>query len=537
MTKPRLVLFDGNALVHRAFHALPPLTVSKTGEMVGAVYGFALMLLKTIGDLKPTHYAIAFDKKTPTFRHQLYDQYKATRPKTPEELSNQFARVKELVEAFSIPIFEIEGYEADDILGSLAKQASQQDIETIIVTGDADIMQLVSPSVKVLYPRPGGSFSDTTIYDESAVEQKYGIKPSQIVDFKALKGDQSDNIPGVPGVGDKTAAKLLQQFRSIDEIYKRIEEVEPPKLRDKLKENEALARRSKELATIVTETPVTLDLDACCQVTGYERGRVTELLRELEFYSLVPKLPELEAAEGVAPAPVEQVKTECHIINTAAALDELLKQLSSVESFAFDTEATGLNAMLANLVGISFSFAPGQACYIPVGHVGMMQAEQLPLEQVIARLKPLLEDPRSAKLTHNGKFDMTLLAENGIEPANVTFDTSLAAYLLGEKTLTLKAIAFNRLAVEMTPITDLIGTGAKQITMAQLDIDKAAGYACADADITYRLTSILKEELEHKGLWRLFAEVEMPLVPVLIHMERSGVAVDLALLRQMSERL
>ena len=536
MKKPQLVLFDGNALVHRAFHALPPLTVSKTGEMVSAVYGFALMLLKTINELKPTHYAIAFDKEAPTFRHQLFDQYKAQRPPTPDELVNQLGRVRQLVEAFRIPIFELDGYEADDVLGTLSHQASRQDIDTIIVTGDADAMQLVSPKVKVLTPKK--AFGDTMLYDEAAVSQKYGIKPGQIADFKGLKGDPSDNIPGVPGVGEKTAVKLLQQFGSIEQIYARIDEVTPPKLQTLLRENEALARQSKELATIVTQTPVTLNLDDC-QVSHYDRQRVTELFRELEFFSLLPKLPE---PEEVAPETTAQVKTEppkptYHIINTTPALDELLSRLSSAKSLAFDLETTSLNTMLAQLVGISLSPAPGEAYYIPVGHVGWGQVEQLPLEQVIARLKPPLEDTNLAKLAHNGKYDMTVLAEYGVTVNNLTFDTMVAAYLLSEKSLGLKALAFGKLGIEMTPITALIGSGAKQISMSQVEVNQAADYACADADITGQLTQLLNAELRQQGLWQLFSEVEMPLVTVLTQMERNGVALDTELLRQMSHRL
>jgi DNA polymerase-1 len=235
MKKPLLVLFDGNALIHRAYHALPPLTVSKTGEMVGAVFGFAQMLLKVINELKPTHYAITFDKKAPTFRHQLFDQYKAHRPPTPEELINQIGRVRELVQAFHIPIFELDGYEADDLLGTLSHQASQQTVDAIIVTGDADAMQLVSPQVKVLYPKPGKSFSDTILYDETAVNDKYGVKPEHIADLKGLVGDPSDNIPGVPGIGGKTAAKLIQQFGGMEEIYTHLDQVTPPRTSSRLR--------------------------------------------------------------------------------------------------------------------------------------------------------------------------------------------------------------------------------------------------------------------------------------------------------------
>jgi len=537
MKKPLLVLFDGNALVHRAFHALPPLTVSKTGEMVSAVYGFALMLLKVVNELKPSHYAIAFDTKAPTFRHQMFDQYKAQRPKTPDELVSQLGRLRQLVEAFHIPIFELDGYEADDVLGALSHQASQKGIDTIIVTGDADAMQLVSPRVKVLYPRPRGSFSDTMLYDEAAVSQKYGVEPEQIADFKGLVGDVSDNIPGVPSVGPVTAAKLLKQFGSVDQIYAHIDEVTPPKLRDTLRQNEAIARQSKELATIVIQTPVTLSLDDC-RVSQYERRQVTELFRELEFFSLLPKLPEVE---GVAPGTTAQVKAEpqraYHIINTTPALDELVSSLSAAKSFAFDLETTSLNSMLAELVGISLSLAPGEAYYIPIGHVGWGQVEQLPLGQVIDRLRLPLEDAALAKLAHNGKYDMTVLAEYGITVNNLTFDTMLAAYLLGEKTLGLKALAFGRLGIEMTPITDLIGSGARQLSMSQVEVKQAADYACADADMTLRLAELLDPELRQQGLWQLFSEVEMPLVPVLVGMERNGVALDAELLREMSYRL
>ena len=535
------MLFDGNALVHRAFHALPPLTVSKTGEMVNAVYGFALMLLKVVNELNPTHYAIAFDKKAPTFRHKLFNQYKAQRPPTPDELVNQLGRVRQLVDTFHIPIFELDDYEADDVLGTLSHQASQQDIDTIIVTGDADAMQLVSPQVKVLYPKPRGPFSDTTLYDEVAVNQKYSIKPQQIADFKGLVGDPSDNIPGVRGVGEKTAVKLLGQFGSIDQIYAHIDEVTPPKLQALLRENEAIARQSKVLATIVIQTPVTLNLDNC-RISNYDRHQVAELFRELEFSSLLPKLPELEA-EKAAPEPYTQVRTEpppqraYHIINTTSAIDELLNCLSAAKSFAFDLETTSVNAMLAQLVGISLSPAPGEAYYIPVGHVGWGQVEQLPLEQVIDRLKLPLGDASLAKFAHNGKYDMTVLAEYGVTVNNLTFDTMVAAYLLGEKSLGLKALAFSKLGIEMTPIATLIGSGAKQISMSQVEVNQAADYACADADMTGRLTKLLNTELRQQWLWQLFSEVEMPLVTVLTRMERNGVALDIELLRQMSRRL
>ncbi len=534
MEKPLLVLFDGNALLHRAFHALPPLTLRKSGEMVGAVYGFAQMLLKVVNELKPSHYAIAFDMKGPTFRHKLFDQYKAHRPPTPEELVGQLGRVRELVEAFNIPIFELESYEADDLLGTLSHQASGKDIETIIVTGAADAKQLVSPKVKVLYPKPRRAFSDTMLFDEAAVKEKYGVTPEQIADLKGLVGDPSDNIPGVSGIGAKTAVKLLGQFGSIEGIYEHIDKVEPAKLQALLKENEAVARQSKELATIVTQMPVELKLDDC-RVSQYDRNKVIELLRELEFASLLPKLPQTEG--GAVSVATEPPQGDYKIVNSAADLDKLIKRLTAAKTFAFDTETTGLDPMSASLVGVSLSAAAGESYYIPVGHIGLDTITQLPLEEVIAKLKPILEDKDLSKLAHNGKYAMAVLAEYGVTVNNLSFDSMVAAYLLGEKSMGLKALAFGRLAVEMTPIAELIGAGKKQIPMSQVEIARTADYACADADMTLRLAEIFEPELHQQGLWKLFAEVELPLVPVLLHMERNGVALDSGLLGEMSLRL
>lgn len=545
MEKRLLLLFDGHAIVHRAYHAFNGrrspmvLTVPKTGEVVTAVYGFAQILLKVINELKPDCCAVAFDTPVPTFRHKLYDQYKAQRPPTPEELVGQFGRVKELVEAFQIPIYELDGWEADDVLGTLSDQASRQGVDTLIVTGDADTMQLVTPYVNVLYPKPGGSFSDPVRYDEEAVREKYGIEPPLVIDLKGLAGDSSDNIPGVPGIGSKTATKLIQQFGTIEEIYNHIDQVTPPRIQNILRENEAIARQSKELATIDIHSPVSLDLEKC-HLASYDRNKATELLRELGFNSLLSKLPEIsgDAAAGVIKIEAEPPRRRDYkTVGTADDFDKMLGRLSPVESFVFDVETTSLKSMEAQLVGISLSPAPGEAFYIPVGHVGWGQVEQLSLEYVIERLKPLLEDPAVAKTAHNGKYDITVLAEHGINVQNLTFDTMVAAYLLSEQALGLKALAFSRLGIEMTPISDLIGTGAKKITMSQVEIDRAADYACADADLTGELAALLGPELRSSGLWQLFSDVEMPLVPVLIEMERNGIALDTGPLRQMSRSL
>ena len=532
--KPLLLLFDANALVHRAFHAVPPLTVSKTGEMVNAVQGFAATLLRVLNEVRPTHWAVAFDLPTPTFRHQKFEDYKAQRPETPQELVGQMKRVHQLVDAFRVPLFEIDGYEADDILGTLSCQARQEGIDTIIVTGDNDILQMVSPRTRVLAPRR--TFSDTVIYDEAAVQDKYGITPQQLVDLKALTGDPSDNIPGIPGIGDKTAAKLLRQFGSLEGIYAHIDDVTPDRLRALLDEHKAHVLRNKELVTIVTDVPVTLDLDAC-RVSAYDRSQVVELFHELGFAKLLSRLP--QALEGMSTVAGSQVMStrNYHIVSTDQDLDKLVARLAGAREFTVDLETSGKEAVATDLVGISLASTPAEASYIPVGHRALSQTVQLPMPQVIAKLKLLLEDAETAKVAQNGKFDMTVLAEYGIRLQNLAFDTMLAAYLLGEKSLGLKALAFNKLNIEMTPITDLIGKGAKQTSMAMVEIEQAADYACADADITLRLKHVLETELHEEGLWRLFSEVEMPLVPVLVAMERNGVALDTGLLRDMSHSL
>ncbi len=534
-TRPLLLLFDGNALVHRAFHALPPLTVARTGEMVNAVQGFASTLLKVLNEIKPTHWAIAFDRPTPTFRHEKFEEYKAQRPKTPDELVSQIERVHQLAEAFHIPIFEIDGFEADDVLGTLSHQANERGVDTIIVTGDNDVLQVVSSKTKVLAPKR--TFSDTVLYDESLVQEKYGISPKQLADFKALTGDPSDNIPGIPGIGEKTAAKLLQRFGSLDELYAHINEVSPDKMRALLQQYKEQVFQNRELARIVTSVPVMLDLDSC-RVTAYDRQKVVELFRELGFAQLLTRLPqEIGAAEPATVHIRTPVKGDYHIVTTQNELERLLAQLAAAEEFAIDLETSSKEAMTADLVGVSISLRPAEAYYIPVGHRGLSQISQLPLSLVTDRLKAALEDPTKAKIAHNGKFDMIALAEHGIRLQNLAFDTMLAAYLLGEKALSLKALAFNRLGVEMTPIDDLIGKGTKQVSMATVPIEQVAQYACADADIALRLKGQLEPELHNQGLWQLFSEVEMPLVPVLVAMERNGVALDLGLLREMSHNL
>ena len=526
--KPLLLLFDGNALIHRAFHALPPLTQSKTGELVNAVYGFASTLLKVFADFKPTHWAVAFDRPTPTFRHEMFEEYKAQRPATPEELKGQIKKVHQLVEAFHIPVFEIDGFEADDVLGTLSKQAYEQGVETIIVTGDNDMLQVVLPRVKALAPRR--TFTDTILYDEEAVEQKYGIKPEQLADLKALAGDVSDNIPGLPGVGEKTATKLLQQYGSLQGIYDHIEDITPSKLQNTLREYRAQAFRNRELSTIVKDVPIKLDLKTC-QVSHYDRNEVAKLFQELEFIKLLPRLPQIQA-ERSQPSAVKG-----HMVNTETTLKQLIGELEKAQDLAIEVETTGEKAAMANLVGIAVSPARSKAFYIPLGHQGLNQPPQLPVTQVTARLKTILENTSIAKIAYNGKHVMAVLAGCGLKLENLNFDPMLAAYLLGEKSLGLKALAFNKLGIEMSTPAGLSGAGKKQSSLSLLEVNQITDYACANVDIVWSLKESLEAELRKQGLWQLFTEVEMALIPVLVAMERDGILLDTDLPREMSLEL
>jgi DNA polymerase-1 len=533
--KPLLLLFDGNALVHRAFHALPPLTQHKTGELVNAVYGFTSTLLKVFADFKPTHWAVAFDRPTPTFRHAMFEEYKAQRPATPEELKSQIKKVHRLVEAFHIPVFEIDGFEADDVLGTLSRQADEQGIETIIVTGDNDMLQAVLPRVKTLAPRR--SFTDTILYDEEAVEQKYGIKPEQLADLKALAGDVSDNIPGVPGVGEKTATKLLQQYGSLQGIYDHIDDVAPDRLQDMLREYRNQAFQSKELSTIVKDVPVKLDLKAC-QVSHYDREEVVKLFQELEFINLLPRLPQMKAegspSVGAGLVPTHPSAVKCLIVNTETVLEQLTGELEETHDLAIEVETAGEKAVTADLIGIAISPGRGKVFYIPLGHQGLNQPPQLPLARVATRLKPILENTSVGKIAYDGKHVMAVLAGCGVKLGNLDFDPMLAAYLLGEKNLGLKALAFNRLGIEIATPAELTGTGKKQRSLALLEASRVADHACASVNVLWTLKEHLEAELRQQGLWQLFTEVEMALIPVLMAMEDNGILLDTDLLRGMS---
>ncbi|HEU4758589.1 MAG TPA: DNA polymerase I [Dehalococcoidia bacterium] len=547
MTTPRLVLIDGHSLIHRSFHAMKqlkePLRVAATGELIGAPFGFANTFLAMFGELKPTHVIVALDKAGPTFRHEITETYKATRVAMPEEERDEFRRqlnrCRQVIETFGMPIYELEGFEADDLLGTLSRQAAEHGIDTFLVSLDSDIAQLVQPGVHLWMYRPYQR--DSVIYlTEEDVQTRYGVLPHQMPDLKALKGDVSDNIPGVPGVGEKTAIKLVRQFSSVEALYERIDEVEPPKLREALQAAAQQVRQSKQLASIVTDAPVPLDLDAADFAAHYDRARVLDLFRELEFRSLVPRLPEGGAAAPAAPAPAAGAIEERYaVVRAPEELDALARRIAAQRWFVLDTETTNTDAMRADLVGLALGLGAGEAFYVPVGHASN---GQLQLDDALQRLGPLMEDPEVPITGHNLKFDLVVLGRHGVRPRCLAFDTMIAAYLLGEGgggALSLPWLVSRRLGIEMEEVSQLLGGGRKsaQLTMDAVDVESAGRYACAGVDMTARLRDALDPELDQKGMRRLFQEIEMPLVSVLARMEMNGVAIDTGALREMAETL
>ena len=532
---PRLVLIDGNALVHRSYRAISirgNLTVGSTGEDITGVYGFTNTFLRAIQDHHPTHCAITFDLPAPTFRHKMFAEYKAQRPPTPPELRSQFDRVRQLMQAFRVPIFETEGYEADDVLGTLSLQAQEQEVPTVILTGDTDTLQLVSPWVKVAMH---SGVQDKRLYDEAEVKARFfGLAAEQQPDFKALKGDSSDNIPGVPGIGDKTAARLLLEYGTLEGLYKHVEAVTPPKTRQALEQHRERALQGKVLTTIVRDVPVTLDMDQV-RFWTYSRQDIVDFMRELEFLTIIPRIPEPPLSEKKKSAVrlTEQADALNYaIVDEEGQLSAMCRELAAAPRVSFDTETSGLDPMKADLVGLSFATEPGKAWYVPVGH---REGKQLPMEQVLAQLKPIMESPQVSKVAHNCTFDMTILEQLGIRTQGMDFDTMVASQMSGKKTIGLKELVLDVLGVEMTKISDLIGTGSKQVSFDRLPIDeRVRDYACADADLPLRLVPIFDEALHQDGVWDLFEKVEMPLAPVIVDMQRNGIEVEEGMLHEMA---
>ena len=538
----KLVLIDGHSLAYRAFFALPPDMATSKGELTNAVFGFISMLLNVMRDHKPTHMAVAFDVGR-SFRHDKFEDYKATRERMPDELSIQIERIKELIDAFNIPVYTAEGYEADDVLATLAHQAEQKDADSLITTGDRDLLQVVDDKIWVL--TSGRKFSDVIIYTPEKVRERYKLSPKQIVDYKALVGDKSDNIPGVRGIGDKTAVKLLHQWGDLDAIYAHIDEITPTRVRNALIKGREEAFLSRALATIVDVPGIELDL-AACEFGQYDRHRILELFTELEFRTLIPRLPQppghdsrqLDLFGENATAREDGAPRGYRAIVTAAELDAILPHLQQAQTITFDVETTGVDKQRADLVGLALGWGEGPDAnvYIPISHT---DGEQLPLALIQKKIRPILADERKDKLAHNAKFDLIVCRRHGLPLAGRFIDTMIGEFLLdpGSRSLGLKALAIKYLGIEMTPIVDLIGKGRNQTTMDTVAIGRVADYAAADVDMTWRIWEKIRPQLEKTGLIKLFWDLEMPLIPVLADMEMHGVLLDAAYLNKMAGEL
>ncbi len=551
--KTPLILVDGSSYLYRAFHALPPLTNSK-GLPTGAVKGVINMMRRLQKDYPESTLVVVFDAKGKTFRDDMYSEYKANRPPMPDDLRLQIEPIHNIIEAMGLPMLVIDGVEADDVIGTLAIQATAISQPVVVSTGDKDIAQLVNEYITLV------NTMTNTVLDHDGVVEKFGVPPELIIDFLALLGDKSDNIPGVPGVGEKTALGLLQGIGGLDEIYQRLDEVAGLDFRGaknmapKLEEHKELAYLSYLLATIKTDVEMPLNISQLHNQAPNQE-RLAELFDQLEFKSWVKELSAEDSAARpssavgqidtpaveIAVTPVQaNIVKDYQIVLTEAHLEDWIKKIKAAELIAVDTETTSLDYMIADLVGISVAVEPGEAAYIPFGHDYLGVPEQLSRELVLAAVKPLLEDPGIKKVGQNLKYDMSIFAQHGIALQGIEFDTMLESYVLDSVATRhdMDSLAEKYLGEQTIKFADVAGKGAGQLTFNQIALDIAGPYAAEDADITLRLHQVLWPQVSaHTSLGKVFTDIELPLVPVLSRIERTGALVDDTLLFQQSQEL
>jgi len=558
---PTLYLIDGHALAYRMYFALTAVGGSQRwqtskGEPTAGIYGFARELLRILENEKPDYMAVAFDVGK-TFRDEMFHAYKGTREKMPDDLRPQIKRIREMVDAFNIPRLEMEGFEADDVLGSVARIAAEQGLGVKIITGDRDLLQLVDKRTAVYLAGDDKNF----ITDDDVVK-KLGVLPKHVVDYKALVGDKSDNIPGVAGVGEKTAIALIEKYQSLDNIYAHIDEIEN-RWKTKLEANKANAYLSRDLAQIKTDLKIKLDLEHA-KAHDLDVPAIEAFFKELEFRTLLKTLEKLTGqpasasttlTASLAPAkpgasgqmsmfvnepqiiaPKIESNVTVHIVDTDKKLSDLVKALNKAKVISFDTETTSTEEMQADIVGISLAVKEGEGYYIPIGHIA---GNNLPLKQVIDALTEPMTNPKIGKVAHNAKYDYIILAKAGLLVTPLTFDTMLAEFIIdpSSRHLGLKNLAFVKLGEEMTHIEELIGKGKKQISMDQVVIESVAPYAVADAETTLRLMPLAETELKRVNGEKLLQEIDLPLTPVLADMEMEGIMLDLPFFEKMSKEL
>ena len=511
-------LIDGTAYIYRAFHAIRGLTNSR-GMPTNAIYGFARMILSLMDTRQPSHVVMLFDAKGPTFRHRVYADYKANRPPMPEEMAVQLPYIKRLTEAFRITQMELRGYEADDLIGTLARQAEAQGFAVVMVTGDKDFNQLVSEKTIIWDPMKEKHT------DLAAIREAFGLEPAQIVDVMGLSGDSTDNIPGVPGIGPKTAVELIRVHGSLAALYDRLETVGTARQREKLSEFKAQAWLSRRLVEICTEAPVVFRAEEFVR-RAPDAEALGRLFKELEFSQLQKRFP---------PA-ADRSEKRYTAVTDDAALAALAANLSTAGAFALDTETTSKDPMRARLVGLSVCWQPHEAFYIPCGHSYLGVPDQLPRARVLEVLRPVLEDPAVAKVGQNIKYDLIVLARHGVQVAGIVFDTMIASYLINpsKRGHNLDQIALDFLDHQTITYAEVAGKGAAAVTFDKVTLDKAVPYACEDADVTWMACEVLRPRLEKAGLAHLMDTVELPLVPVLVRLEMKGICVDRRVLEGLS---
>ncbi len=562
------LLIDGHSQAFRAFFGVKTPLVTSRGEPTTAVFGFFRKLFSVLREYRPDGVAVAFDKGD-TFRHEEFVEYKATRDAMPDEMRPQMDRIEQVLEALKIPILTLENFEADDILGGLARQAAGEGHDVLILSGDRDMFQLVADKVKVLYTS-GGPSPTTLPFGVAEVAERYGgLDPDQFLEMKALVGDSSDNIPGVPGVGEKTAIRYLKKYGSLDKLYAHIDEIRGPKSQQNLRDAEEDVWRNKRLMTIVCDVDVTFDAVAF-RLQQYDGGAVRRIFEELDFRSLQRELDQLgeggflgngegrslqvdaehaqstlfadsegaSASSGWRPSASSTSEHPYQCIQTRNDLDELCEELKEAEILSFDVETSGRDPMAADLVGLGIAWAKGKGCYIPVAH---SDGEQLPWDNVREAVQPFFADATLPKVAHNGKYDLVVCRRHGLQVEGPIHDTMTIAWLLdpASRSIGLKSQAETELGWTMTEISELIGSGRKQISIAEVNIDRVTGYCGADVDATIHLWKALAPRLREASdtLWKLYEEIELPLLPVLADMEMAGIRLNTDFLADLSRRL
>ncbi len=539
MTKSKLFLIDGSAIFYRSYFAFirNPLINSK-GENTSATFGFLNTIFKIIEDETPSYFCIIFDTKAPTFRHDMYSEYKATREKMPDEMAETIPRMMQALNTLQMTILDMDGYEADDIIATIARKCASDDLNVYIVSGDKDLAQLVTDNIYIYSPAKTGSIA-AEVLDRDKIKEKYGVYPEQIVDFLALIGDKSDNVPGVPRVGEKSAQPLLETYGDLDKIYANLEEISKNMVREQIREHRESAYLSRQLVTLEDQVPIDFNLEMFT-LNPWNQHEVEILLKDMEFNRLIVRAAKINDIIGKdSESPVKTTSksedSNYHIVNDKDSLNALLQKWKSVPEFVFDLETDSLDVFSAKIAGIAVSFKENEAYYIAINHPDSNLDEKSVLQQI----KPIFENEKIKKIGQNIKFDAMIIREHGIEITNLFFDTMIASFLINSTSSqhNLNSLAQEYLNHKMISIEEVIGSGKNQKKMTELPVNEVFHYACEDADITWQLMEVLKPKLTDLELDDLFYKIEMPLVSVLMIMEKNGVTLDLKLLENLSKHL